>query len=449
MRARQRRPLAGLIVACGLALALLAGSRPTQARDITDDILAQTADLRGLPAKAQVPFAFVPADQLKSDLLQSYNNETTVRELEVSRKLLVLLGLLSPDADLHGILVELYSENVLGYYNNADKKMYLVSGQTTLGPQEKMTLSHEFTHALQDQYFDLAKVQAGLEDNGDRSLAVTALVEGDATLAMIRYAREYLTPDEVLQIQLSSAGSSIDRAPLVVRDEVTFPYNEGALFAVQLWQQGGNEALNQAFRKLPTSTEQIIHPEKYLAGEQPIEVTLPDLVGALGPGWQQLRTDVLGELDLRILLEQFSEPGAAANGAQGWGGDRFAILENAAGDDAVVVSTVWDDEQEAIEFYGAYAETVVRRYGGRARRTADGPTRLVWSTPNGALLLQRWGARVAIVMAPEGRPFEALVAAMQPAGQPAPAAQPTPTPPARPAPAQQPSPQPAPVQVPR
>ena len=177
---------------------------------------------------------------------------------------------------------------------------------------------------------------------------MTALIEGDATLSMILYARTYLTSDEQAQYQNGSGTqSTIDRAPLVVRDEVVFPYNEGALFAIRLWQSGGFDAVNAAFLDPPRSTEQIIHPEKYLAHEQPIEVTLPDLPAALGAGWTQLRSDVLGELDVRIMIEQFSGPAVGASAAEGWGGDRYAYLENASGQSAIALSTVWDSEAEA------------------------------------------------------------------------------------------------------
>src|SRR5205814_2053342 len=123
------------------------------------------------------------------------------------------------------------------------------------------------------------------------------------------------------------------------------------------------DAVNAAFSSPPRSTEQIIHPEKYLAREQPIEVALPDLAAALGPGWTQLRSDVLGELDLRILLEQFIDPAVAAKGAEGWGGDRFSLLESTNGQLALLISTVWDSDDEAGEFFNDFVETVGRRYG--------------------------------------------------------------------------------------
>ena len=431
---RLPRPAALLrtVLAVGVALAL-AGPGSALA-DVQDDILQQTAEIRGLTLKAPVPFAFVEPATLRSELLTSFENAEAVRELEISRKLLVVLGLLSPDADLHGTLVDLYAENVAGLYNRVDKKMYVV-GQPVFGPSAKTTLAHEFTHALQDQHFDLGVVHQAGETDGDHSLAVSALIEGDATLTMVLYARTYLTPSELIELQIAESGeSSIERMPLVVRDEVLFPYNEGTLFAFELWQRGGFEALNAAFRDPPRSTEQIIHPAKYLAREQPIAVELPDLAAALGPGWSLLRSDVLGELDYRILLQQFVGEAAAQRGAAGWGGDRFVLLESATGDLALVLSTVWDSDSETTEFVDHYRELVRSRYGRRAVATQETPSRLVWNTPNGPLLLQRSGTRVGIVMAPNERVLNTLAAALDPSAPP---------------PAQPGTPQAPPAQVPR
>ena len=428
---------------------LVVGPGAALAADVQDDILAQTAIVRGLQPKASVPFAFADPAKLRQDLLGSYTSDKAVREFETSRKLLVILGLLNPDADLRGMLIDLYAENVVGYYNHEDKKMYVVSGATSFGPEQKVTLSHEFTHALQDQYFDLGKVEDLPGDNGDYSAAVQALIEGDATLTMVLYARQYLNPDELFLVQTSSEPSSLDRAPLVVHDEVVFPYNEGALFALNLWLEGGYDAINAAFADPPRSSEQIIHPDKYLAHEPPIEVALPDLAAALGPGWRQLRSDVLGELDVRILLEQFLDPSVAARGAEGWGGDRFALLENAAGQNALLLNTVWDSNDEAGEFFNDYVDTVTARYGTRARRTEEVPSKVAWTTPNGSLLVQKWGPRVVIIFAPDSGTMNSLLAAVAP-GAPATSAAATapPAPTAAQPTSQPPGPRPAPVQIP-
>ena len=129
---RPRTSLLACLFVVGLVLLPLEPA-VALARDVQDDILAQTAGLRGLPPKAPVPFAFVDADQIRRDLLRDVDTEDAIRELGISQKLLVMLGLLRPDADLHAMLVNLYAENIQGYYNHLDKKMYIVSGQSAFG----------------------------------------------------------------------------------------------------------------------------------------------------------------------------------------------------------------------------------------------------------------------------------------------------------------------------
>jgi hypothetical protein len=311
--------------------------------------------------------------------------------------------------------------------------MYVVSGTEAFGPSEKTTLAHEFTHALQDQYFDLQSIESEVENNGDQSLAVQALIEGDATLTMVLYARQYLSLDELVTLQTSGQVGTLDRAPLVVRDELSFPYNEGSLFAFSLFLDGGFEAVNQAFQDPPRSTEQILHPEKYLARERPVEVQLPDLAAALGAGWTELRTDVLGELDMRILLRQFGSESAALAGSAGWGGDRFSLLEGPSGKLALVMGTTWDDQSEASEFFNEFAKGVRGRYGNRARRVQEAASTVLWSTPNGPLHLQQSGAQINVVYAPDDVTLQPLLAAL--GGAPAPATRTAPSP--------------APVQLPR
>jgi hypothetical protein len=179
--------------------------------------------------------------------------------------------------------------------------------------------------------------------------------------------------------------------------------------------------INRALEQPPSSTEQILHPEKYLAREEPTEVRLPDLAVALGPGWRQLRSDVLGELDFRILLQQFSSPDNAALGAAGWAGDRFMLLENQQGMNVLVIDSLWDTNDEAGEFFNHYVATVNRRYGRRATRSQDAPSTITWATPNGAMSIQKWGPRVAIVMAPEVSQLQTVAAALTGVQGPAPA----------------------------
>jgi hypothetical protein len=186
----------------------------------------------------------------------------------------------------------------------------------------------------------------------------------------------------------------------VIRDELVFPYREGTTFVRTLVESGGFAAVDRAFAAPPASTEQVLHPEKYAEGEAPQAVSLPDLAVALGEGWTLLRTNVLGEHDLRILIQQHAEPQRAAAGSAGWGGDRYAFLERADGARVLVLRSEWDSQEQADEFFQAYAGALKQRFEGSAGDEHDGGI-LLWSSPERVIQLARHGSRVELVHAPD------------------------------------------------
>ena len=407
-----RRSLRHFALAVAAGLLLVAQPAVLSASTVQSDILSQVSDLRGLQPKTDVPLEVVDTAKVQQDMLEAVNGDEASRELEISRRVLIMLGLVAPDVDLRTQLAAAYGENILGYYNHKDKKMYVVSGREEMGPSERITLAHEFTHALQDQYFDLGTLNEAAKNQSDKSLAVTSLIEGDATVSMALYADRYLTIQDRVRLASESGGgaSSIDRLPQILREEMLFPYQQGAAFVAKLWRAGGFEAVNRAFANPPSSTEQIIHPEKYLAGEGPMEVNLPDLAAAAGPGWTQLRADVLGEIDARLILEPFTGGADAARASEGWGGDRYAVLRHADGRHILVMDWLWDTPRDAEEFAGSYLASVANRYKTPPGPLgADGKVRL--NTPDGPQLVWRRGNEVIAVLAPDEPTLAAVAGA--------------------------------------
>jgi len=172
-------------------------------------------------------------------------------------------------------------------------------------------------------------------------------------------------------------------------------------FVQTLQRQGGFAAVDSAFRDPPQSTEQILHPEKYTAREAPVAVQLPELAAALGEGWRQTATDTLGELDLRILIQQFGDRQTAERAAAGWGGDRYALLEDDAGRAAVAIKTTWDSAPDAQEFFRAYSDAVRKRYGPAARPITSDPANLALAGDGFAASVALQGRDVLVVLAPD------------------------------------------------
>ena len=199
-----------------------------------------------------------------------------------------------------------------------------------------------------------------LEEYDDRRLALRALIEGDALLSELLYMLTYFDEDQQAEAQSNMGGgdmSAFYAAPTFIQSMITFPYTWGYQFAVYLYLKSEDFGhINLAYETLPASTEQIIHPRKYDAGEEPMEVSVPDPTEALGEGWSALDRNVMGELFLRSYLESDIDPQMAADAAAGWGGDEFILLETPDGDDALVMFSVWDTEADAVEFAGMFMD---------------------------------------------------------------------------------------------
>jgi hypothetical protein len=156
--------------------------------------------------------------------------------------------------------------------------------------------------------------------------------------------------------------------------------------------------VSQAFDKLPQSSEQILHADKYFAYEAPQKLTLPDFKSALGPTWKRLDYDVNGEWGCYLILDEFlNDSSESKRASAGWGGDRFALYETGKPDEFFVAQlTAWDTPVDAREFFDAYAKRTAKRYAD-AKEVKSTGDRLEWQTSSGGAALELRGSRVAIV----------------------------------------------------
>jgi len=318
--------------------------------------IAQAVErIRGLTPKADVTPVLIDEATLRTNLMADYDQTNPPALVRQTEQLLSMIGLLPPGTSLRQATIDLQSGQVLGYYSPERDQLFVVSRGGTVGALERVTYSHEFTHQLQDQNFDLATLKLDATDQSDRSLARLALVEGDAVSSQATWMQTNLTAAEIGEVLAASSDpaalAALQNAPAILRATSLFPYSEGYAFAASLIAQGGYDAVNRAFKDPPASTEQVIHPEKYAAHEAPIPVAVaPTLPAKLGPGWAVTSSDTLGELLLRTwLVEGKVESGAAARAAAGWGGDRVELLTGPAGV-AVAILTAWDTAKDADEF---------------------------------------------------------------------------------------------------
>ncbi len=282
--------------------------------------------------------------QVRAYLERKLNDELPSSELEGMTVAYRLFGLLPDTLDLRALLLSLYTEQVAGYFDPDSNTLYVVAGSDPA--LLRMTLAHELVHALQGQYMPLDSI---LETKGanDRRMAAQAVFEGQATLASLRA----MMPDQdvaaipdfwqMYRQQLKRQHTQMpvfSGAPLIIRESLIFPYLEGARF-VQRFLRDHRDTVPYG-RRLPVSTEQILHPDRYSVGDVPTDIALVDTLDLVF-------TDGLGEFETRVLFTALTGSESMGRaGALGWDGDRYAVFR-AADDYALVWWSVWDSDRAA------------------------------------------------------------------------------------------------------
>jgi hypothetical protein len=383
---------------------------PSAASPTLATIETQVATMRGLQPRSDVQIKFLDRDALRQYLVDNFNRDYLPNERESDQKLQTMLGLLGPNDNLVQLLLQVLQEQVIGIYSVDDKTMYLVGDQSQIDANEKSTFAHEYTHALQDQYFDLTTLSPKHPDNDDRAAAAQAIIEGDAVLTQRLWSRANLSPDELNSLGQGAPDSSLLSAPLIVREQLLFPYTQGYAFVFQTYQaHNGYRSVDDVFRTPPDSTAQILHPEKYAAHVKPVDVTLPDLAAAMGDGWRQVDSNVLGEFELQVATEQFTDHTRAMQGTSGWAGDRWQVLEK-DGRDALVLQTTWDSETAAKAFFDTYGLALDNRFGG-AHQEVLSDSRRALTAATDATELRVKGKNVLVVISFDRPSAEAIATA--------------------------------------
>lgn len=373
------------------------------------------ARVRGLPAKTPVNLQVLERGPLLDRVREHVAAEVPPEVIDAQGHVLLSLGLVPLDFDYRAAVFDLLESQLAGFYDPRGKSMYLARD---LAPAaEHATLAHELVHALQDQYWDLGSRLEYRPGQGDAQSALHALAEGDATSAMLEIPLVGLersaldVPESALSLEMELTMATDERAmtvPRVLRASLVAPYIDGLRFVHALRRRGGWAAVDAAWKAPPTTTEQLLHLEKYDASEPALELpppTPPD------EGWEVVYDDSLGEQGLRIVLEEWAPKRVAARAAEGWGGDRITLFRR-RGDYGETYALSWllrfDEgprnrrDGEAREAF----EVLVRAAGDSGQGGAVCADR----RELGAIAVVREGRGIAIAAGPyrhTGRGFEA------------------------------------------
>ena len=349
---------------------------PAQQGDVdlqamVDSVMPRLQVLAGLQKRGDIKMRMQNRDSLRAYIEQRMAEELPAQELAGVKATYVTLGIMPADLDLQRLLLDLYTEQVVGYYDPDSKTLFVVEGadRATVHP----VLVHELVHALQDQHTNLDSLIAR-ERGNDRQTASQSAIEGHATMVMVAFLAEMQAKAPVSPRDLPDIGAYIrpnleaqnsqfpvfQRAPRVLREALLFPYASGAGFVQKLWLRPLLSGFGDPYPAplgdlMPSSTEQVMHPDSRFLVErdEPTELRLGAAAGEV------VRENTLGELETSIVLSEHLGAGTES-AAQGWDGDRYRLIRKGSGH-VLVWYSVWDDNGSADRFADAYRRISAKR----------------------------------------------------------------------------------------
>ena len=298
-----------------------------------DGIVSELGDISGLQPLAKIRYDRISREHVKGFLEQRIREAVKPQEIQAEEAVLKKLGFAPPDFDLEKTSIDLLTEQAAAFYDFHKKKLFVIDPRE--GLDERYALVHELAHALADQHFHLAKFIGRASQNDDSALARLAVMEGQATWLTAEYetrhtGRSLKNSPELVKLMSNMNGAAsgqfpvFDRAPRYLQETLLFPYTQGLLFQQALVEKMDKAAFTEVFLRPPESTQQILHPEKYLQHAKPVRPPLPEFPSERN--YRGFTDGELGELDNSILLRQYAGEKEAAAIAPEWRGGYFRLF---------------------------------------------------------------------------------------------------------------------------
>ena len=387
-----------------------------------DEVLAQMSVILHLPIKEPLKKSLRSKDEIRAYLVKTDKEDKNDAQKYADDKSLEAFGLIPKGFPLDSFMLDVLTEQVAGLYDSKAKEFYIADWIPS--DEQKDVMSHELTHALEDQSFNVDPWIKAARPDDDAELARDSVSEGTALAAMLDYALrdQHLSVREIGDvtallrpnaIQEMDKDSTLAKAPFVIRDALLFPYLAGTSFSQAfLKAHSGWQDLHLLFEHPPVSTQQIMEPDLYLKGVGPAKVTLPAWKGLAPAEWKLLEENVMGQFGMEEVLKQFINPQRAVELSPTWDGDRYAVFEDSKTKD---LKLVWvlelQTDADAARYFGAYSEALEMKYSDRGRLFRR-PNFFQFDTPAGGVFLHCVAARCLTVEGTNRQAFDAINRAM-------------------------------------
>jgi hypothetical protein len=400
---------------------------PAEAKELfrsVDEVLHFASKDTGLPIRKKVKRTIVSRAQVEKYIREKFKDDADRIRFERSELVQKKFGLLPRTFDLHNFLIKLLTEQVAGYYDEKTRTMNLLDWNEP--DMQRPVMAHELTHALQDQSYNLEIEKHGLEDldalisNDEESTCRSAVLEGQAMIVLLDYVLApqdgsvQKMPQIVDMMQASmdkSRGSPVfDSAPLLLQEELAFPYRQGMKFIRDLLVAGGKQlAYTGVLARMPQTSREIMEPKEYLAGRRVPALLLPDL-GFLKKDYEPYDAGAVGQLDVSILLRTYADEEMDKRLSTEWRGGAYYAAgrrgakppdRNSTAHIGLFYVSRWATEAAAKEFAKTYANALPARYQSLRRVTADSqaaiPGRDQYLSADGPIIIQQTGNVVVAV----------------------------------------------------
>src|SRR5271156_1470834 len=341
-----------------------------------DEVLAQMSQILALPIKEPLKKSLRSKQEIREYLVVEEKEDRTDAQRHADTKTLEAFGLIPKDFPLDSFMLDVLTDQVAGLYDPKAKEFYIADWIPV--DEQKTVMSHELTHALEDQSFRIDDWIKAARPNDDAELARDSVSEGSAMAAMVDYqmldqhigVREL--PDVTLLIRAGAITEmdkdpNLAKAPIYIRDELLFPYLAGTGFTQEfLKAHSGWKDIHLVFETPPASTQQILHPDLYLNGTKPVAVALPAWKGIVPDDWKLLEENTMGEFGFGEILKQFKKDNREDTLSEAWKGDRYAVFDDVKSKTTpLVFRIVLDSPEDAARFFGQYSEALELKHSGR------------------------------------------------------------------------------------
>jgi hypothetical protein len=362
--------------------------------EAADEVLAQMSKLISLPVLSPLKKSMRSREEIRAYLLQKMKEDKDEDKRYADQKTMEKFGLLPKNYPLEETLVKVLTEQIAGLYD-ADHQEFFIADWTSPA-DERAVMSHELTHALQDQHYHIDAWTNAAKPNDDAELARDAVVEGSAMAAMVDYQfagqgsiRDLNDFDPAMLMGDADSSPELAKAPKILQDELLFPYLAGTQFAQRVLKASkGWPDFSKVFEKPPVSTQQIIHPDLYLRGVVPPKIKLPETAGLISSEYRKIDENNMGEFGLLEIFKQYLTKERATDLAAAWSADRYALYESEKTKrDILLFDIRLDSDADAARFFGAYSEVLDLKYDMKTNLMRR-PNFFSFDTPDGGVFLR-------------------------------------------------------------